>query len=385
MRGPGGCNRGWARAVVAALAFAAGTASAAEAPSGAAPKDITFFAVNNVFATPSFVAVEDGFWAKRGLNVKLKLVTSGREVTEGLQAGEAQLGGASFSTTTASARASGNMLKGVIPYFNDAGYIALASGRAIIGRRDRGIVADDPRSMIGKKVAYLTGSTQDVYLRAWLARNGIGFGQIQVVSVPVPDMPITITQGLVDAAVPWEPYTAQMVRELGPNAVEVSRGAAGFVTDLIGVVANEKYIDTHQDLLEPFALGLAEAAQAVRRDPERAAEIATWYLDGLKLVDAVDAIKHLTFDPRVSLCTDIGLVETGNDMVKDGLIKMAQPFVADDFRDLRVLAKIHRAAPRAVQRFAAAAADARRLQRRAALNTPGGSRGKDRHRASAFD
>jgi NitT/TauT family transport system substrate-binding protein/sulfonate transport system substrate-binding protein len=331
---------GWriAAAVSAVMVLMSAPLGAAE--TGTEPRDVTFFAVNNVFAVPSFVAVENGFWAKRGLNVKLKLVTSGREITQALQAGEAQLGGASFSTTTASARASGNMLKGVIPYYNDAGYIALASGRAIIGRRDRGIVAGDARSLIGKKVAYLSGSTQDVYLRAWLARNGIDFNQLQVVSVPVPDMPITVTQGLVDAAVPWEPYTAQMVRELGANAVEVSRGAAGFVTDLIGVLANESYIDSHQTLLEAFSLGLAEAAQFVRREPKRAAEVATWYLDGLKLEDAGDAIKRLTFDPRVSLCTDIGLVETGNGMVKDGLIKMARPFVAEDFRDMRVLAKI---------------------------------------------
>jgi ABC-type nitrate/sulfonate/bicarbonate transport system substrate-binding protein len=327
-----------AAALLATVVAASTPLHAAE--TGAAPSDITFFAVNNVFAVPSFVAVENGFWAKRGLNVKLKLVTSGREITQALQAGEAQLGGASFSTTTASARASGNLLKGVIPYYNDAGYIALASGRAIIGRKDRGIVAGDPKTLIGKKIAYLTGSTQDVYLRAYLARNGIDFNQLQVVSVPVPDMPITVTQGLVDAAVPWEPYTAQMVRELGANAVEMSRGAAGYVTDLIGVLADEKYIDTHQPLLEAFSLGLAEAAQSVRREPQRAAEIATWYLDGLKPEDAVEAIKHLTFDPRVSLCTDIGLVETGNGMVKDGLIKVAQPFVADDFRDLRVLTKI---------------------------------------------
>jgi NitT/TauT family transport system substrate-binding protein len=327
-----------AAALLATVVAASTPLHAAE--TGAAPSDITFFAVNNVFAVPSFVAVENGFWAKRGLNVKLKLVTSGREITQALQAGEAQLGGASVSTTTASARASGNLLKGVIPYYNDAGYIALASGRAIIGRKDRGIVAGDPKTLIGKKIAYLTGSTQDVYLRAYLARNGIDFNQLEVVSVPVPDMPITVTQGLVDAAVPWEPYTAQMVRELGANAVEMSRGAAGYVTDLIGVLADEKYIDTHQPLLEAFSLGLAEAAQSVRREPQRAAEIATWYLDGLKPEDAVEAIKHLTFDPRVSLCTDIGLVETGNGMVKDGLIKVAQPFVADDFRDLRVLTKI---------------------------------------------
>lgn len=341
MRGIGAAHRRWFVAVVLASGLAGAAAPAQQrAAESAAPRDMTFVAVNNVFAVPAFVAVESGFWEKRGLNVRIKLVTSGREVTESLQAGAAQLGHASFSTTTASARASGNMLKGVIPYYNDARYIAAASGRAIIGRADRGIVADDAKSLIGKKVAYLSGSTQDVYLRAYLARNGVDIAKLQIVSVPVPDMPITLTQGLADATVPWEPYTSQTIRELGPNAVVVSRGATGLLTDLIGVVANEKYIDEHQDLLASVALGLAEATQAVRRDPQRAAEIATWYLDGLVLEDAVEAIRHLSWDTRISLCTDIGLVETGNGMARDGLIKLAQPFVADDFRDMRVLDKI---------------------------------------------
>src|SRR6266496_3918835 len=103
-------------------------------------QEITFFVVNNLFSTPAFVAVENGYWVSQGLNVKLKLTASGRQVTQALQAGEAQFGHASLSTTTASARAAGNLLKGVMPYFNAADHVALG-GRAIIGRKDRGIDA----------------------------------------------------------------------------------------------------------------------------------------------------------------------------------------------------------------------------------------------------
>ena len=51
------------------------------------------------------------------------------------------------------------MLNGVMPYFNAAEYIALG-GRAIIGRKDRGIDATNPKSMEGKKIGYLRGSTK---------------------------------------------------------------------------------------------------------------------------------------------------------------------------------------------------------------------------------
>src|SRR3974390_3775219 len=68
-------------------------------------KEVTFIVVNNLFSSPAFVAVENGYWAQQGLNVKLKLTASGSQVTKALQAGEEQIGHAAPSTTLASARA----------------------------------------------------------------------------------------------------------------------------------------------------------------------------------------------------------------------------------------------------------------------------------------
>jgi NitT/TauT family transport system substrate-binding protein len=302
-------------------------------------QQVTFIVVNNLFSTPAFVAVENGYWVAQGLNARLKLTASGRQVTQALQAGEAQFGHASLSTTTASARASGNLLKGVMPYFNAADYIALG-GRAIIGRRDRGIDASNPKSMLGKKIAHLTGSTNEVYLREWFNKHGLDIAKTQLVSVPVEDMPITITQGLVDAVVPWEPYSAQAIRQLGDNAVVVSRSEPGLVTDIIGVVAHQDWISKNYDLLERFSLGIAQAAQFIRQDPKAAAEIDTRYLDGLDVADATEGLTYLRWDPRISVCTEYGILRAAQDMVREGLIKPARPFAADDFYDKTVLDRV---------------------------------------------
>src|SRR6266853_1240535 len=101
---------------------------------------------------PAYVAAENGYWAKQGLDVSVKLTSSGRAVVQAVQAGDAQFGHAALSTTIASARASGNLLKGVMAYYNAGDYIAKAGGRAIIGRKDRGIDAGNPQSMEGKKI-----------------------------------------------------------------------------------------------------------------------------------------------------------------------------------------------------------------------------------------
>jgi len=307
-------------------------------------KEVTFIVVNNLFSSPAFVAVENGYWAQQGLNVKLKLTASGSQVTKALQAGEAQFGHAALSTTIASARAGGNMLTGVMPYFNAAEYIALG-GRAIIGRKDRGIDAANPKSMEGKKIGYLRGSTNDVYLRQWFKKNKLDIGKSTLINLPVADMPISVTQGLVDAVVPWEPYSAQAIRELGDNAVIVSRSEDGLVSDVIGVVANQDWMKSNYDLLEKFSVGLAQAAQFIRQHPREAADIDARYIDGMNVDDAVAGFKTLHWDPRMSICTVEGTVAAGNEMIKDGLIKQDRPFVPADFIDQTVLNRIEQKHP----------------------------------------
>jgi ABC-type nitrate/sulfonate/bicarbonate transport system substrate-binding protein len=316
---------------------------ASAAPAAAQMKEVTFIVVNNLFSTPAFVAAENGYWEKQGLNVKIKLTASGRQVTQALQAGEAQFGHAALSTTIASARASGNLLTGVMPYYNAAEYIALG-GRAIIGRKDRGITKD-PKSFEGKKIGYLRGSTNDVYLRQWFKKNKGDISKSTLINIPVADMPISVVQGLVDAVVPWEPYTAQAIRELGDNSVTVSRAEEGLVSDVIGVVAHQDWIGKNLDLLEKFSVGIAEAAQFIRQNPRKAAEIDTRYIDGLNVEDAVEGFKTLQWDPRMSVCTIEGTVAAGNEMIKDGLIKQDKPFVAKDFIDVTVLDRVQQKHP----------------------------------------
>jgi NitT/TauT family transport system substrate-binding protein/sulfonate transport system substrate-binding protein len=163
--------------------------------------------------------------------------------------------------------------------------------------------------------------------------------------VPVENMPITIAQGLVDAIAPWEPYTSQAIRELGANAVVVSRGEAGLIADAIGAVAHEDWIKKNYDFVEKFSLGLMEAAAFVRKNPKESAEIATRYLDGLNVADGTEGLKWLTWDPRISVCTIEGLVRTGNDMIKSGLLKKDKPFAPTDFYDDTVFQRIVKAHP----------------------------------------
>ena len=323
------------RLAVVALVLAAGGVPA----QAQTMQTLNIYVVKNLLATPNFVALENGYWAEQGLDVQMKLTGGGRMVVQALQAGDAQLGHVAFSGTLPIARAGGDKLIGVMPYYNDPAYMGKASAYAIVGRKDRGIDPANPASLLGKKIGFTAG-TDEYYLKQWFRRSGLDIGKTQIVSVLVEDMPVTVSQGLVDAAVPWEPYASQIIRELGPNAAVMSRGESGLISDNVGIVGKEDWIRAHPDIIEKFAIGLAMAAKFVRENPQEAAEIVARTLDGLNVGDAVEGLKHMAWDPRISICTVEGSIRSGNGMVKSGQIKMDRPFVAADFYDMTAYERV---------------------------------------------
>jgi ABC-type nitrate/sulfonate/bicarbonate transport system substrate-binding protein len=294
---------------------------------------LNIYTVKNLLATPIFVALENGYWAEQGLDVQMKLVGSGRIVVQALQAGDAQLGHVAISGTLPVARAGGDKLISAMPYYNDPAYMGRAGAYAIIGRRDHGIDPANPASMLGKKIGFTAG-TDEYYMRQWFRRENLDIGKSQIVSLLVEDMPVTLSQGLVDAVVPWEPYVSQLVRELGANVAVVSRGDAGLISDNVGVVGKEDWIRAHPDIVEKFDIGIATATKFIRENPRESAEIVARTLDGINVEDAFQGLQHMAWDPRISVCTIEGTIRSGNGMVKIGQIKMDRPFVAADFYDM---------------------------------------------------
>ena len=300
--------------------------------------DVTVYVVKNLLSTPHFVALENGYWADQGLNVRIKLTSGGRNVVQALQAGDAQIGHVAISGTLSVARAGGDRLIAVMPYYNAADYMGKASAYSIIGRRDRGIDPASPASIHGKKLGFTAG-TNEYYMRQWFRKHKVDPARVQPVNMLVEDMPVALAQGLVDAVVAWEPYGSQILRELGANASLLSRGEEGLMSDNVGIVVREDYLKKNPEIVEKFAIGIA-TAKFIRENPKDTAEIAARYLDGLNLGDAAEGLKHLIWDPRVSVCVIEGSIRSGNGMIRMGQIKMDRPFTAADYYDLSVYEKV---------------------------------------------
>lgn len=328
----GAARRFAAVAVVAATTLAAcgggddggggGAAGGAAAGDGKFQK-VVLGSVSNLMHTAEYVAVEKGFYAENGLDVKLKIFSSGSDLNKALAAGDIQFGTASPTSVPAS-RAAGLKTRLVGPAMNDATSATYAGPLGIVGRTDKGVKARDAQSLKGKRIGVLTGSTTEEYLRLYLKKNNLAKGDVKLVNLEVPDHPVSLKQGDVDAVASWEPYVAQAVREQGDKAAVVSRGEPllGYV---IGVAATDKTIE-QRELLKKFVAAIAQADQYLRKNPEEGAKVATNFIKGMDERDASEAMKnHLRFDPRISSCTADAFDQAAKGLVEAGEIKKAPP------------------------------------------------------------
>jgi len=276
--------------------------------------------------TDEYVAAQEGFYAQNGINVKIKIFESGSDVTKAMQAGTVKFGSAS-TTAVPAARAAGVPLKLMVGGMNDAASSLYDGPLGIIGRADRGITTQ-PSSLKGKRIGVLLGSTTEQYLRIFLEKNGMTEKDVKLVNLQVPDHPVSLKQGDVDAVSSWEPYVSQEVSELGSNAVTVSRGE-GLLGYIVGLGVLDPTLQNNQALVLKFVTAVAEADAFIRKNPQRAAQDAANYLPGLNVSMAADAIKnHMKWDPRLSACTQTAMTEGAKELFKSGQITQQVPLPA---------------------------------------------------------
>lgn len=250
---------------------------------------------NNMNHVPSFVGVEKGIFLKHGVDLKLKVLATGQEMTKAVQAGEAQfLGGAYSNFPFAVER--GFKGKGVVGLMGDRTGKYSDEPVSIVTRKGTGI--GKVQDLSGKKVGTPVGGTGDEYLRIALRRADIPAEKVAVLNVPPGNSVSALAGGQVDAVSVWEPYGVLMLERV-PDAVLVQRdgGFMGYFIDMSTLV---EVMEKQSDMVYRYVVGLAEASQYTRQHLDEAAEIATRWVPGLEAAIARTAIRNMRYDPRIT-------------------------------------------------------------------------------------
>jgi NitT/TauT family transport system substrate-binding protein len=216
-----------------------------------------------------WVAEDQHFFEKNGLNLSLRKYDSGAGSLDGVINGEADLtvGVTEFplvrkALQEVKVRAIGTIDKGEFTY--------------LVARKDRGIV--NVSDLRGKRIGTTIGTIAEFHLGRFLMLNGMTMQDITLVDVRTPAGWVNeVANGSIDAISTSQPYANAARDRLGDNAVMWSAQSRQPLFAL--VVSTDAWIEGHPGTARKFLLALAEAEEYTNTHPAEARAIVQRRLD----------------------------------------------------------------------------------------------------------
>jgi NitT/TauT family transport system substrate-binding protein len=249
----------------AALTLAA--ASALPATSFAQNTKIVFgFTAVSDF-TSLFVAKEEGFFSKRGLDVEPKFIPLNSTIPSAIQADSLQMGGPTPSVFLQSV--DGGLDHVVVAGGGLTSKTSTALG--VVAKAGSGIKV--PADYVGKKVGVPgLGAFLHVTFRAWLKQNGVDYRKVTFIEASFPQHGDLIRGGSIDAVVTGDPF---MTRITSSGVGYVASYYATFLPEgqpTIVYAAKRDWAAKNAPAVKQFQAAIVEAA-AWMQQPKNSAKM----------------------------------------------------------------------------------------------------------------
>ncbi|HEU4660625.1 MAG TPA: ABC transporter substrate-binding protein [Pseudolabrys sp.] len=251
---------------------------------------------NNFGHLPMFVGAEKGFFRAHGVDASFRVVDTGTDMVNALHNGEAQVGDMS-TTTYLKAVHAGNPFQVIGLIMNDATDDRCDTPLAIVSRNGTGISKiGDVR---GKKIGLARGQTSDEYFKMVLRRAGVKYDDVTIENIWSQfGLAPALRDGKVDAIVTWEPYVTQALTQV-PGSYLVIRGGQ-HMSYVMVAVAHGPTVESKPAVIKSIAAGLAQSSHFTRNNRDEAVEIFAKWVPGTDVAIGKEAVKHISFDPRMS-------------------------------------------------------------------------------------
>jgi len=210
---------------------------------------------------PWWIAEKNGYFEKRGIEVKVINFTWDQDMGAALAAGQLDVAAAATNFVI-SMRNQGIDLQGFILLDASFEADAILAPAAIKSIKD----------LKGKSIAYEYGATSDLLLNYALRENGMSKDDIKAVPMAAADAGLALIAGRVDIAVTYEPYISAALREgKGYKRLYTSAERPGLISDL--AVAERSYIEKNPAAIKALTLAWDDAVTYLNAHPAEGGKI----------------------------------------------------------------------------------------------------------------
>jgi len=216
----------------------------------------------------AMVAVDEGIFAKHGLDAKMLLIGINSNIPAAIVSDSIQIGG---PTETVFLQAVDGGLD-LVAVAGASRMDPVANGAlAAFARNETSI--HEAKDFVGKKVgAPGIGAFLQVLFVKWLVEKGIDPKSVNFVEVTFPTMNDTLKSGAVDAVLTAEPFIARMTKA-GTGYVAARYAAELNRTEpIISYAASRAFVEKNSQVIADFRAAIDEAAQIVNSDRDKASE-----------------------------------------------------------------------------------------------------------------
>ncbi len=203
-----------------------------------------------------YIAEDQGFFEKNGLEVTIRDFGSGKACADALIIGEADI-----STSADNVFVSNSFEHADLRIF---GTVATAQVKELVARKNKGIKTIN--DLIGKKIGVTKRSGAEFQLGVFLTFNGISQEDVELVDLKPSEMMGPISNGDIDAVFVWDPYLYNIKIALGENAISW-RGGKDFYFVLL---TKENWLDKNPAAAERFMKSMLEAEGYIKNNSEEA-------------------------------------------------------------------------------------------------------------------
>ncbi len=254
---------------------------------------------------PAYIAKENGIFAKHGLDVTMKAVTSSSLAPPALVSNSLQISQATPP----------NLLLA-----NDGGMdlVSVAGvGRLTAAHPHTSLVThagftiNKPQDLIGKKIAVPgINSAMDLVLRKWLIDGGVRLNQVTIVEAPFQQMGDMLKSGQLDAAFQFEPLLSRTLKS--GSAVKSLDIMSMTNPDVLGAIymSTREWANAHRQAIKAFNQSLAEAISFAKAHPDEAHKIEAKYI-GYSIPGLPDVsleVKPQDFKFWADVCDEVGVL-----------------------------------------------------------------------------